>query len=76
LTVDAQVARKNVKGSPDDTTMLVARLTYALSKRSAVYAAAGRMDNHGQAALALDSGGTVAPGKAQNGLMAGIRHAF
>jgi predicted porin len=76
LTLDAQVARKNVKGSPDDTTMVVARLTYALSKRSAVYAGAGRMDNHGQAAVALDAGGTVAPGKAQNGLMAGIRHVF
>ena len=76
LTLDAQVARKNVKGSADDTTMLVARLTYALSKRSAVYGAVGRMDNHGQAAIALDAGGTAAPGRAQNGVMAGIRHVF
>lgn len=76
LTLDAQVARKNVKGSPNDTNMLVARLTYALSKRSAVYAAIGRMDNHGQAAIALDAGGTVAAGRAQNGVMAGIRHVF
>jgi predicted porin len=76
LTLDAQVARKSVKGSPDDTNMLVARLTYMLSKRSAIYAAVGRMDNHGQAAIALDAGGTVAPGRAQNGVMTGIRHAF
>jgi predicted porin len=76
LTLDAQLARKNVKGSPNDSTMLVARLTYALSKRSAVYAAAGRMDNHGQAAIALDAGGAVAPGRAQNGVMGGIRHVF
>jgi predicted porin len=76
LTLDAQVARKSVKGSPDDTSMLVARLTYAFSKRSAIYAAIGRMDNHGQAAIALDAGGTVAPGRAQNGVMTGIRHAF
>ena len=76
LTLDAQVARKSVKGSPDDTNMLVARLTYLLSRRSAIYAAVGRMDNHGKAAIALDAGGTVAPGRAQNGVMAGIRHAF
>jgi predicted porin len=76
LTLDAQVARKSVKGSPNDTNMLVARLTYSLSKRSALYAAVGRMDNHGQAAIALDAGGTVAPGRAQNGVMSGIRHAF
>jgi hypothetical protein len=34
------------------------------------------MDNHGLAAIALDAGGTVAPGRAQNGVMTGIRHAF
>jgi predicted porin len=56
--------------------MLVARLTYALSKRSAIYGAIGRMDNNGQAAIALDAGGTVAPGRAQNGVMTGIRHVF
>jgi predicted porin len=76
LTLDAQVARKNVKGSPNDSNMFVARLTYALSKRSAIYAAIGRMDNHGQAAVALDAGGAVAPGRAQNGVMSGIRHVF
>jgi predicted porin len=76
LTLDAQVARKDVKGSQNDTNMLVARLTYAFSKRSAMYAAVGRMDNHGLAAIALDAGGTVAPGRAQKGVMTGIRYAF
>jgi predicted porin len=76
LTLDAQAARKSVKGSPNDTNMLVARLTYAFSKRSAIYGAIGRMDNNGQAAIALDAGGTVAPGRAQNGVMTGIRHVF
>jgi len=76
LTLDAQVARRNVHGSPDDTNLAVARLTYALSGRSAVYAGVGRMDNHGAAAIALDAGGTTAPGKAQSGVMAGMRHAF
>jgi predicted porin len=76
MTLDAQVARKNIKASPDDTNMLVVRLSYALSIRSSVYAGAGRMDNRGAAANALDAGGTVGPGKAQNGIMAGMRHAF
>ena len=76
LTLDAQVARRNVKGSPDDTNMAVARLTYALSKRSAIYAGIGRMDNRGGAAVALDAGGSTAPGKAQNGVMTGLRHIF
>jgi predicted porin len=65
------VARKSVKGSPDDTN-----LTYALSARSAVHAGIGRMDNHCAAAVALDAGGTTAPGKAQSGAMAGLRHTF
>jgi predicted porin len=76
LTLDAQAARKNVRGSRDDTNLLVARLSYALSTRSAVYAGIGRMDNHGAAAIALDAGGTTAPGKAQSGVMAGLRHMF
>ncbi|MGJ7918534.1 porin [Massilia sp. LXY-6] len=76
LTLDTQLARKDVRNSADDTNMFVARLTYAMSKRSAVYAGLGRMDNRGGAAVALDAGGTTAPGKAQNGVMAGLRHAF
>jgi len=55
---------------------IVARLTYALSPRTAAYTAIGRMDNQGSAAVALDAGGTVAPGRAQNGIMAGLRHMF
>ncbi len=76
LTLDAQVARRDLKRSADDTKMAVARLTYAFSKRTAVYGAVGRMDNDGVAAVGLDLGGTVAPGGAQNGVMAGLRHAF
>lgn len=76
LTLDAQVARKAVAASPDDTDLAVVRLTYAFSPRTALYGAIGRMDNAGQAAIALDAGGTVAPGRAQNGVMAGMRHAF
>jgi predicted porin len=74
--VDAQLAKRNAKRSDDDVTLLVARVTYALSKRTAAYAAIGRMDNDGNSAVALDMGGTVGVGMAQNGVMAGMRHLF
>ena len=73
---DLQAAARNAKHSDDDVTMLVARLNYALSKRTVVYTAVGRMDNDGASAVALDAGGTVGVGKTQNGLMLGLRHHF
>jgi predicted porin len=76
FTTDIQVARRNAKNSDNDVTMLVARLTYALSKRTFVYGALGRMDNDGASAVSLDAGGTVGVGKTQNGVMAGLRHHF
>lgn len=75
-TLDTQVARKDVKHSDADATMLVARLTYYLSKRSAVYGGIGRMKNYGLSAVALDAGGTAGAGKTQTGVMAGLRHTF
>jgi predicted porin len=75
-TIDAQVARRDTKDSSSDVNMLVARLTYSFSKRTAVYTAIGRMDNKGTSAVALDAGGTVGAGLGQNGLMAGLRHTF
>ncbi|MYM37898.1 porin [Pseudoduganella sp. CY13W] len=76
LTLDAQLARKDQKGSDADATLLVARLTYHLSKRTATYASLGRMQNSGASAIALDAGGTVGAGKTQNGLSLGLRHFF
>ncbi|MGF6272624.1 putative porin [Massilia sp. UYP11] len=76
FTIDAQVARRDTKDSDSDVDMLVARLTYAMSKRTFVYTAVGRMDNDGASAVALDAGGTVGVGLAQNGVMAGLRHHF
>ena len=76
LVLDGQVARLAVKNSPNDSTLATARLTYHLSKRTAVYGAVGRMNNDGMAAVALDAGGTVGAGRTQNGVMAGVRHFF
>jgi predicted porin len=76
LVLDAQVARLDVKNSPNDVTLLVTRLTYNLSKRTALYTSLGYQKNGGTSALAIDAGGTVGAGKSQIGVMSGIRHTF
>jgi predicted porin len=76
VILDAQVARLNVKNSPNDASMAVARLTYNLSKRTALTSSLGYMKNGGTAAIAIDAGGTVGPGLNQAGFFAGVRHLF
>jgi predicted porin len=76
LELDGQVARLDVKDREDDSTLAVLRLTYLLSRRTAVYTSLGHMRNAGNAAIALDAGGTVGAGLNQTGLSVGIRHAF
>ena len=76
LVLDGQLAKLAVKASANDSTLATARLTYHLSKRTAIYGAIGRMDNSGAAAVALDAGGSVGAGRTQNGAMAGMRHFF
>ncbi|MTV37191.1 porin [Duganella radicis] len=76
ITLDTQVARRDLKRSDADVTLLVARLTYNLSKRTAVYGGLGKIKNAGLSAIALDAGGTVGAGKTQNGVMTGLRHSF
>ncbi|MFC5458191.1 porin [Massilia niabensis] len=76
FVIDAQVARRDTKNSESDVDMLVARLTYGMSKRTFVYTAIGRIDNDGASAVALDAGGTVGVGLAQTGVMVGLRHHF
>jgi predicted porin len=76
VTLDAQVAYRDTKNSASDVKMAVARITYALSKRTAVYSAIGQMRNEGLSAVALDAGGSVGVGKTQNGVMGGLRHSF
>jgi predicted porin len=76
FTFDAQWAKRVTRHVDADVTMLVARLTYALSKRTYVYTGVGRMDNEGTSAVALDAGGSVGAGRTQNGFMAGLRHHF
>ena len=74
--LDGQVARLDIKDSRNDSTLTVLRLTYYLSKRTALYSSLGHMKNAGQAAVALDAGGTVGQGLSQTGVSVGIRHHF
>lgn len=74
--LDAQLARLSVDDTPRTSTLSVARVSYLLSKRTAVHGSFGYMNNAGGAAVALDAGGTVGAGLNQTGVMLGIRHAF
>ncbi|MYN10656.1 porin [Pseudoduganella aquatica] len=76
MQLDGQLARHDVKGSGNDSTLSVLRLTYFLSRRTAVYTSLGHMKNAGAAAIALDAGGTVGTGLSQSGISAGVRHMF
>jgi len=76
LTADVELSRLDIKDSPNDSTMVVLRGVYSLSRRTAVYAMAGHMRNKGSAAVSLSAGGTVGEGMSQSGLAAGIRHTF
>jgi predicted porin len=77
LTLDVQVIHRDEKDRVDaDVTMAVARLTYALSKRTFLHASYGRVDNDTNASQSVDAGGAVAQGKNQNGVLLGLRHHF
>ena len=76
VTIDGQLGRLDYRNSGNDSNQLVLRAIYDFSKRTAVYFAGGRIDNHGAAALTLTAGGSVGAGLAQNGVIAGIKHSF
>ncbi|MRW93549.1 porin [Duganella sp. FT80W] len=76
FTLDGQIATLNYKATNNDSKQILIRGIYNLSKRSAVYVAAGHISNDGTAAVALSAGGSVGAGKASNGLITGIKHSF
>jgi predicted porin len=76
LTIDAQVSKLDYRDSANDTRQLLVRGVLELSKRTAIYAAAGRVDNSGIAAVALSAGGSVGAGLNQTGVITGIKHSF
>ncbi|WP_311220577.1 MULTISPECIES: porin [unclassified Acidovorax] len=80
LTLDGQYIRLNYKSVDDnDSQMLIARLTYSLSKRTAVYAQMGHIRNDRLAAVSVSggaAGSNPAAGASQTGVNVGMRHAF
>jgi predicted porin len=78
LTLDAEIARLKVSTGSRATTS-IARATYALSKRTAVYGITGYMDNNAQSNLSVSGGQTLTGlpnGLKQLGFMVGMRHLF
>ena len=79
VTLDAEVFSLRFKGSADGARLGVARITYSLSRRTAVHASMGHIQNRGQLALSVSAGAggsNPVPGGAQSGLAVGVRHAF
>lgn len=79
LTLEAQAFSLRFTGSADGARLGVARATYGLSRRTAVYATLGHIANRGSLALSVSAGApgsNPVPGAAQSGLAAGVRHAF
>jgi len=79
LTLDGEVLRLDYAGSADRAWLVAARATYALSRRTALYATAGAVSNEGSLALSVSAGaGGSNPqaGVGQTGVTAGMRHAF
>ena len=56
LVLDAQASRLDVKNSGNDATLVAAKLTYSLSKRTAVYTTVGHISNGGTAAISVSVG--------------------
>jgi len=77
--LDGELFKLDFKNSPNEAKLYALRATYNFSKRTAVYANVGRIDNSGTLALSVSNAATgvnPAAGQAQNGLGIGIRHSF
>jgi predicted porin len=76
LLLTAQASRLNVKNSPNDSNLFVARLAYSLSKRTTVYGMVGHVGNSGAATSVISAGAPIVPGSSQNGVLTGVMHTF
>jgi predicted porin len=73
------VRYKNADAGSQKVWYYIARVQYALSKRTSVYASAAYMDNDDATALSASSGTAgINPnaGESQTAVMAGLRHSF
>jgi len=79
LKIDGEAFRLDFKDSANKATLVAARATYSLSKRTAVYATIGHIVNDGALAFSVSGGAPGSnplPGAAQSGVAAGLRHIF
>lgn len=75
FSVDAQGLRY-ILHSHSDSTMVIGRLNYLLSKRTTVYTSIAYVINSRLGNAPVAAGGTVQTGKNQLGVMAGIQQRF
>ncbi|MCX5542105.1 porin [Paraburkholderia sp. CNPSo 3076] len=75
FSTDAQVVRYILR-SHSDSTLLIGRVNYFLSKTTTVYSSIGYMINSDLGNAPVAAGGTVVTGKNQVGVMVGIQHRF
>jgi predicted porin len=66
----------NIHGSDNDSSMLSALLSYALSKRTDIYLHTAHANNKGNAAFGVTGFGTVVAGQNQTAATVGLRHKF
>jgi predicted porin len=79
FTLDGQVFKLDYRNTANEATLFAVRGVYSLSKRTAVYATAGRVDNDGTLALGVSNaaaGSGPSAGNGQTGLALGVRHSF
>jgi predicted porin len=79
FTLDAEAFRLTIRDSANKANLFALRGTYNLSKRTALYATAGRIQNDGALADSVSSGATGSnprPGTDQSGTAVGLRITF
>jgi predicted porin len=68
--------RADVANSANDANKIAIGYVYNLSKRTALYTAAARIDNKATAAFVIANGPPLTPGDTSQGIELGIRHSF
>ncbi len=79
LLAEAEIFSLRYKQGGDKAALAAARITYSLSKRTAVYTSFGRIANDGKLALSVSSGAVGSnpvAGASQNAIALGLRHSF
>lgn len=79
VLIDGEVFQLRYKSNDNKALLGAVRATYFLSKRTALYATTGHINNDGSLAISVSSGApgsAPAPGTSQTGFATGIRHVF